>query len=98
MGNYLQIGVLGYADDAALVSLSPELMSARLTSVSLGSKKAADMTIHKGKTKNMIVERQAKIKPPTTAAILETEAEYKNECEYCGRRFKIKSIHYNIKK
>ena len=31
VGNYLQIGVLGYADDAALVSLSPELMSERLT-------------------------------------------------------------------
>ena len=60
VGNYLQIGVLDYADDAALVSLPPNLMSGRLTNVSHGSRTtAADMKIHTGKTKNMmIVERQ----------------------------------------
>ena len=74
VGNYLQVGVLGYADDAALLSLSPDLMSTRLTNVSRGSRTAADMKIHTGKTVNMIVERQARLNPPTVAEILATEA------------------------
>ena len=74
--NYLQIGVLGYTDDAVLVSYSGDRMSQRLTKVSQGSKTDSDMTIHKGKTKNMIVEIQDKIKPPTAEAILRTESEY----------------------
>ena len=61
-----------------------------LTNVSRGSLIAADMTIHKGKTKNMIVERQDQLKPPTVAEILETEAGYKHECEFCDRCFKTK--------
>ena len=76
VGNYLQIGVLGYADDAALVSLSGKQMSHRLTKVSKGSREDADMSTHLDKTKNMIVERQLKIKPPAVADILETEAEF----------------------
>ena len=88
LGNYLQVGVIGYADDAALLSLSCDRMSARLTRVATGSQADADMTIHKGKTKNMIVERQQKLKPPTIEAIKKTEAEYKYECEFCGRRCK----------
>ena len=90
VGNYLQIGVLGYADDAALVSLSPTLMSERLTSVASGSTNEADMTIHKDKAKNMIVARQSKLRCPTVTEIQATEAEYKHECEFCGRRFKTK--------
>ena len=88
VGNYLQIGVLGYADDAALTSLSAADMNQRLSSIYRGSKADADMEVHKGKTKNMVVERQATIKPPSTAAILKTEAGYKHECEFCGRRCK----------
>ena len=39
----------------------------------------------------MIVERQqVKVKPPTVAEILVTEADYKHECEFCGRRCKTK--------
>ena len=38
MGNHLNIGVLGYADDAALMSASTEVMSKRVTEVSVGSK------------------------------------------------------------
>ena len=90
VGNYLQIGVLGYADDAALLSLCPNLMSSRLTNVSRGSRSAADMEIHTGKTKNMIVERQEKLKPPTVAEILAPEAHYKHVCEFCGRGFKTR--------
>ena len=87
-GNYLQIGVLGYADDAALISLSAGEMTQRLSSVSRGSKSDADMDIHKGKTKTMVVERQQQFNPPTVEAIKKTESEYKHECEFCGRRCK----------
>lgn len=59
-----------------------------MTNVSCGSREDADMTIHKGKTKNMVVERQEKLKPPTVSQILTTEAGYKHECEFCGRKFK----------
>ena len=88
IGNYLQIGVLGYADDAALTSLSADRMNQRLSSVSRGSKADADMDIHKGKTKNMVVERQAKMQLPTEAAVKKMEATYAHECEFCGRRCK----------
>ena len=88
IGNYLQVGVLGYADDAAMTSLSATRLSERLSSVSRGSREDADMDIHKGKTKNMIVERQEKVKPPSVQAIMETEAGYRHECEFCGRRCK----------
>ena len=86
--NYLHIGVLGYADDAALVSRSTHLMSNRLTKISNGSAEDADMKIHTGKTKNMIVERQQKISPPSIQCIKATEAEYKHVCKFCGRRCK----------
>ena len=59
-GNYLQIGVLGYADDAALVSTTTEEASRRLTSVATGSVADADMSLNTSKTKNMVVERQEK--------------------------------------
>ena len=88
VGNYLQIGVLGYADDAALASCSTDDMSRRLTKIADGSAKDADMQLHTGKTKNMHVQRQVKIKPPTAEQIKATEASYKHECEFCGRRFK----------
>ena len=52
MDNYLQTGVLDdYTDDFTLTSLSPDLMSERLTNVSRGCHTDADMTIHKYKKK-----------------------------------------------
>ena len=53
-GNFLQVGVLGYADDAALIATSnkaTEILSNRLTNISRGSREDADMHLHKGKTK-----------------------------------------------
>ena len=82
VGNYLQIGVLGYADDAALVSLSTGELNQRLSNISRGSRVDADMDIHRGKTKNMVVERQEKMALPTVEAIKKTEAKYKHECEF----------------
>ena len=57
VGNYLQIGVVGYADDAAMVSLSNGQMSERITNVARGSKDDADMSLHTDTTKSMQVER-----------------------------------------
>ena len=88
IGNYLKIGVLGYADDADLLSRDRDLMSQRLTRVVEGSKDDDDMLIHLVKTKTMIVERQSKIKPSSIEVIVKTEAEYKHECEFCDRRCK----------
>ena len=87
--NYLQIGVLGYADDAALASASITTMSKRLTNIAEGSEEDADMTLHCGKTKSMIVERQDPIQRPSEEQIKVTETDYKHECEFCGRHFKI---------
>ena len=73
VGNYLHVGVLGHADDAAIMSHSAETMSKRLSKISTGSRKDADMNIHPDKTVNMIVERQAKIKPPSVEDIKQTD-------------------------
>ena len=88
LGNYLRITILGYADDAALVSTDAEKMTERLDKIARGSKTDADMQIHMGKTKCMHVRKQPYIAPPTIAEIKSTEAGYKHECKFCGRRFK----------
>ena len=88
VGNYLHGGVLGYADDAAIVAGPTEELTECLNKISTGSKQDADMSINASKTKNMHVEKQAKIAPPSVKAIKETEATYKHECEFCGRRCK----------
>ena len=53
VGNYLQIGVLGYADDAAMLSRSTDLLSTRVSKISIKSRDEADMHLNKSKTKNM---------------------------------------------
>ena len=53
--NHLHVRVLGYADDAALLSASTDKMSARVTKVAMGSKVDADMEINKKKTKTLQV-------------------------------------------
>ena len=88
IGNHLRIGVLGYADDEALISESTTRMSDRVTSISSGSKKDGDMDINKKKTKVMHVARQEKIRPSTDVEINETEKSYKHVCDFCPRRFK----------
>ena len=73
IGNYLQIGVLGYADDAALTSMDICKLSQRLTSIERGSFIDADMMIHRGKTKNMHVEAQAALPLPTKLQVEATQ-------------------------
>ena len=88
VGNYLQIGTLGYADDIAIISSDINEQSARVTNIAKGSLKDADMTVSLDKTKSMHVEKQHKLKPPTKDAIEEAETEYKHTCEFCDRKFK----------
>ena len=88
IGNYLQIGVLGYADDAALTSKDIEKLSQRLTNIDRGSFVDADMSIHPGKTKTMHVEPQAELPIPTREQVQSTQNKYSHECEFCGRKFK----------
>ena len=86
--NYLQIGVLGYADDAALVSKSADLMSKRLNMVSKGSREDADMNVNADKTKAMHVEEQEDLPALTSEQIKSVEEGYKHECDFCGKKFK----------
>ena len=97
VGNYLQVGVLGYADDAALVSHEIDMLTKRLSSISAGSRNDADMDINKDKTKNMHVAKQARLAPPTIDEIKATEATYKHECKFCGRRCKTsRGLHIHM--
>ena len=54
VGNHLHVGVLGYADDTAMLSASADKMSERVTKkVVQGSKADADMVINAKKTKTL---------------------------------------------
>lgn len=63
LGNYIEVGVLGYADDAALLAHKSAEMSQRLSKISVGSRVDADMFLHKGKTKCMHVCEQESLPP-----------------------------------
>ena len=68
VGNYLQIGVLGYADDAALAAgstatkTSMATMSERISAVSSGSRNEADMHLHSTKNSSQL---QIPVSPQT---------------------------------
>ena len=76
VGNYLHVRVLGYADDVVILSKATDLLSDRLQKISRGSEKDVDMSINASKTKNMHVEEQAKLAPPSVSAIKKTEVKY----------------------
>ena len=88
VGNHLHIGVLGYADDIALASLSTDKMTDRVTSVARGSREDADMNINIKKTKTLHVAEQAVPAVSTVEEMKKTEAEYKHKCIFCPRRCK----------
>ena len=95
--NYLEIDILGYADDAALVSRATALMTTRLTSISQGSRTDADMHLHKGKMQTMHVREQEKLALPTFAEIKKTENTYKHQCMFCDRKFKTsRGLHIHM--
>ena len=60
VGTHLRIGILGYADDVALISKTTT-MSERVTQVARGSKADADMMINITKTKTLQVVKQVKV-------------------------------------
>ena len=87
VGNYLHVGVLGYADDVAIVSHRTDKLTERLNNIDKGSRNDADMTINVSKTKNMHVTKQEKLTPPSTADILATEETFKHQCTFCSWKF-----------
>ena len=97
IGNYLQIGVLGYADDAAMLSRATNKLSTRVNKISEKSREKADMLLNKGKTKNMHVRHQEKLAPPSIDVIKKTEDSYKHVCKFCDRRFKTsRGLHIHM--
>ena len=64
VGNYLHVGVLGYANDAAIVSHETDKLTQRLGRIDAGSRDGADMTINVSKTKKMHVEAQGRTDCP----------------------------------
>ena len=87
VGNYLHVGVIGYADDVAIVSHRTDKLTERLNNIDKGSRNDADMTINVSKTKNMHVTKQEKLTPPSTADILATEETFKHQCTFCSWKF-----------
>ena len=59
------VHTLGYADDAALLDVRPEVATERVTAIATGSKIDADMEISVSKTKVMHIRRQEKCSPVT---------------------------------
>ena len=78
------MSILGYADDAVLVSSNAKERSQRPNKVDRGSADDA----HMGKTKNMHVRKQDHVAPPTVTEIKSTEDKYKYTCKFCDRKFK----------
>ena len=62
-----RVHTLGYADDAALLDDNIQTATTRVTKISAGSKRDADMKISIPKTEVMHVQEQGRI-PPATAA------------------------------
>ena len=87
-GNHLKIGVLGYTDDAALVSTTAEKLSERVSIIAAGSRAAADMEISIAKTKNLHIRQQTAIKPSTRVEVLAMQSTFKHECKFCDQHFK----------
>ena len=92
--NHLHIGVMGYADDIALVSLSTDKMSDRVTSVARGgSRDDANMNINIKKTKTLhVAERAVAAVSMVVEEMKKTEAEYKHKCIFCPRRCKTARV------
>ena len=70
------VHTLGYADDAALLDTDITVATARITSISQGSKRDADMEISVDKTEVMHVEEQGR-------AAKASDAELKGVCKQC---------------
>ena len=88
-GPTLNVRVLGYADDAAMLERDVDVMSTRLTALADGAKKDADMQVKMSKTFSQHVGRKETVAIGHAEAVA-AQKEYKNECEFCARKFKTK--------
>ena len=77
---------MGYADDAALLDESREVVEARVNEIARGSLRDADMTINVGKTEFMDVCEQGRV-PEATAAEAKGVAKFKCPHAGCNRVF-----------
>ena len=92
--NYLRVSILGYVDDAALISSDTKVTSRRLNKVVRGSSNDAEMNVHMVKTKNIHVQKQDHVVPPTVTGIKLTKDKHKCTCKFCDRKFKsCRDIH-----
>ena len=88
---YLQIGVLGYADDAALIEETVDAMTTRLTKLADKSRADADMEVSLKKTFTQHVHKRTDIITRTAEQINKTTKKYKHVFAFCGRRFKTEA-------
>ena len=88
----LQIRVLGYADDAALLEPEVDVMTKRLTSLADAAKAHADMEVSMSKTFSQHVERRNARLNITTAEATEAQSKFKYQCDFCTMRFKSRKV------
>ena len=79
------ISNLEYADDAGFLDENTEEASQRVTSISIGSKRAAAMVIPTTKTKTMQIHKKVRVTATTEAEI--TALKLKHICSDCKRGF-----------
>ena len=85
-GRILELKVLAYVDDAALIEHDVDDMTARLTALANASRDHADINVNMSKTYPQHVHRREAIKA-TEEEEKAAEAKYKNQCDFCQRKF-----------
>ena len=85
VGSIGKLHVLGYADDAAMMEETEEMMTTRLTKFADESMTQADMKVKPSKTFTQIVQRQQAIGQPTTAEIEKKRKEIQIQVSVCRR-------------
>ena len=81
--------MLGYADDAALLKPTVEVMTQRLTDLANASISEADMYINMNKTVSQHVHKREPIKV-SQDEIEKAEKKYAHQCDFCKRKFKTR--------
>ena len=85
VGSIGKLHVLGYADDAAMMEETEEMMTTRLTKFADESMTQADMKVKPSKTFTQIVQRQQAIGQSTTAEIEKKRKEIQIQVSVCRR-------------
>ena len=94
VGKIKDLRVLGYADDAALLSYTVDEMTQRLTKFADGAKENADMRVKLKKTFSHIVQAAPNTGKATVDEISKVERKFKFPCDFegagCTARFKTR--------